>query len=68
MRASGHDGSEASMYGMLRGDAGPEVKLRGMITEPRRSQTHPRAALTKQACPRMKSCGRSRSSGESRIV
>eukprot|EP00965_Chrysotila_dentata_P001680 55613-Pleurochrysis_carterae.AAC.1 len=68
MRASGHDGSEASIYGTLRGDAGPEVKLRGMITGPRRSQTHPRAAFTKQACPRMKGCGRARSPGESRIV
>eukprot|EP00965_Chrysotila_dentata_P174568 5762728-Pleurochrysis_carterae.AAC.1 len=34
------------MYGRLRGDAGPVVKLRGMMTGPRRSQTHPRATGT----------------------
>eukprot|EP00965_Chrysotila_dentata_P090793 2996567-Pleurochrysis_carterae.AAC.1 len=39
-----------------------------MITGPRRSQTHPRAAFTKHACPRMKGCRRSRSSGESCMV
>eukprot|EP00965_Chrysotila_dentata_P251980 6210405-Pleurochrysis_carterae.AAC.2 len=47
MRASGHSGKKASMYGTLRGNAGPKVKLRGMMTGPRRCQTHPRAASTK---------------------
>eukprot|EP00965_Chrysotila_dentata_P043827 1456860-Pleurochrysis_carterae.AAC.1 len=56
------------MYGRLRGEAGPVVKLRGMMTGPRKSQTHPRAAGMKQACPRMKGCGRARLAGESRMV
>eukprot|EP00965_Chrysotila_dentata_P185434 6121937-Pleurochrysis_carterae.AAC.2 len=56
------------MYGRLRGDAEPAVKLRGMMTGPRRSQTHPRAVGTKQACPRTKGCGRARLSDDSRIV
>eukprot|EP00965_Chrysotila_dentata_P053129 1762853-Pleurochrysis_carterae.AAC.1 len=57
------------MYGTLRGDAGLEVKLRGMITGPRRSQKHPRVAFTKQACPRVKGCGRARSSAcQARLV
>eukprot|EP00965_Chrysotila_dentata_P109992 3634320-Pleurochrysis_carterae.AAC.1 len=59
---------KSTMYGRSRGDAGPAVKLRGMMTGPRRSQTHPRAALTKQACPQTKGCGRARLSGESRMV
>eukprot|EP00965_Chrysotila_dentata_P203983 6182065-Pleurochrysis_carterae.AAC.1 len=68
MRASGHAGREAAMYGTLRGDAGPEVKLRCIMTEPRRSQTHQRAPLSKQACPRTKGCRRARLSGESCMV
>eukprot|EP00965_Chrysotila_dentata_P177220 5852902-Pleurochrysis_carterae.AAC.5 len=68
MRASGHSGREASMDGTLRGDANPEVKLRDMMTGPRKSQMHPRAAWTKQVCPRTKGCGRARLSGESRMV
>eukprot|EP00965_Chrysotila_dentata_P154676 5110979-Pleurochrysis_carterae.AAC.1 len=68
MHASSQSGREASMYGTLRGEAGPEVKLSGMMTGPRRSQTHPRAAWTKQERPRMKGCGRARLSGEFRMV
>eukprot|EP00965_Chrysotila_dentata_P258827 6213357-Pleurochrysis_carterae.AAC.1 len=39
-----------------------------MLTGSRRSQTYPRAAGTKQACPQKKGCGRARRSGESRMV
>eukprot|EP00965_Chrysotila_dentata_P024913 826451-Pleurochrysis_carterae.AAC.1 len=67
MRASGHSGREDVMYGTLRGEAGPAVKLRGTMTGPRKSQTHTPAAGTKHAWPLTKGLGRTRASGASRM-
>eukprot|EP00965_Chrysotila_dentata_P118885 3931387-Pleurochrysis_carterae.AAC.2 len=66
--SSGQWGRAEVMHDLFRGEAGSEVKLKGMTTGPLSFQTNPRAPGTKQSWPLMKGGRRMRVSGASRMV